>query len=28
VTLERASRFEYVVAFAVETDYFEDADFG
>jgi len=27
VTLERASRFEYVVAFAVETD-FEDADFG
>jgi len=25
VTLERASRFEYVVAFAVETDYFEDA---
>jgi len=28
VTLERASRFGYVVAFAVETDYFEDADFG
>jgi len=26
--LERASRFGYVVAFAVETDYFEDADFG
>jgi len=27
VTLGRASRFGYVVAFAVETD-FEDADFG
>jgi len=25
VTLERASRFGYVVAFAVETDCFEDA---
>ena len=27
-TLERASRFEYAVALAVETDYFEDAEFG
>jgi hypothetical protein len=26
--LERASRHEYVVAFAVETDYFEDTDVG
>jgi hypothetical protein len=27
-TLERASGFEYAVALAVETDYFEDADIG
>jgi hypothetical protein len=26
--LERASRFEYAVALAVETDYFEDTDVG
>jgi hypothetical protein len=26
--LERASRFGYVVAFAIETDYFEDSDVG
>jgi len=27
-TLERVSPFEYVVAFAIETDYFEDTDMG